>query len=281
MNRPLSRLVTSLLLVLAAACYGPTDLEPSESCYGDGDARPTFGDPALEASVWEALGVAAGTQLTCAQVAYVTDLDASDAGVTSLVGIQNLVNLRYLDVTGSSLDDLSPLSGLPILQSLFASSSGIVSLNGLGNLPRLEFLDLSLNSISDIGPLAGLPSLLYLDLGGNQISDLGPLGGLTGVQFLYLGDNAVSDIGPLAGLSTLRTLYLDANQVTDLTALAGLPTLRVVDLTDNVALSDIQPLLDNGDLGSGDSVGLRGTAVDCPSVSALRAKGVTVDHGCQ
>jgi hypothetical protein len=84
----------------------------------------------------------------------------------------------------------------------------------------------------------------------------------------------------LSGLASVLTLSLYGNDITDLTALGALPRLATLDLSDNFALSDIQPLVDNSALGDGDTVGLRGTAVDCPSVAALRAKGVIVDYGC-
>lgn len=277
----LPTLVSVAGLLLATACSSLTDLDPTESCIGEsGDARTAFEDPALEAAVKEALGVAASAELTCGSMSHVTALDASNAGVTSLQGIQNLVNLRYLDLNGNALDDLTPLSGLEILHTLFIRSSGLTSLDGLQGLTSLAFLDLNDNSIGDVGPLAGLTGLIFLDLTENQIGDLGPLSGLTLALALRLGANSVSDIGALSGLASVVTLSLYANDITDLTALAALPRLATLDLSDNVTLSDIQPLIDNEDMGDGDAVNLRGTAVDCPSVGALRAKGVIVDYGC-
>lgn len=267
--------------VLATACSSPADLDPTESCVGESlDARAAFEDPALEAAVRQALGLPASADLTCRSMATVTDLDAGNAGVTSLRGIQNLVNLRFLDLTGNALDDLTPLSGLGILQVLFVPSSGLTTLDGLEGLTSLTFLDLSDNAVGDVRPLAGLTGLQFLDLAGNRISDVGPLRGLTGVLSLRLGANSISDLGPLSRLTSVLTLSLPANDITDLTALASLPGLAALDLSENIALSDIQPLIDNDDLGDGDTVNLRDTAVDCPSVDSLRAKGVFVDHGC-
>jgi Leucine-rich repeat (LRR) protein len=302
MKSPVPLLLTGFA-IFGAACSSPVDLEPAESCVGEsGSARAAFEDPGLESSVKQALGLDAGSELTCRDVSFVTELDASDAGITSLVGIQNLINLRLLDLTGNTLDDLSPLSELRILSTLFARSSGITSVSGLQGLQGITFLDLSDNSIAGIGPLSGLTSLDFLDLTGNQVSNVGALSGLTNLIFLYLDDNQVSDVGPLSGLLSVRalrlgnnslveigplsgltsvsTLYLDANDITDVTALGGLTGLALVDLSENDSLSDIQPLLDNGGLGDGDIVNLRFTAVSCPTVNALRAKGVIVDSGC-
>ena len=58
------------------------------------------------------------------------------------------------------------------------------------------------------------------------------------------------------------------------------PILTYLDLESNPGLSDIQPLLDNTGLGSGDEVRLRSTAVGCADVTALEANGVTVLSDC-
>ena len=57
-------------------------------------------------------------------------------------------------------------------------------------------------------------------------------------------------------------------------------TLVYLQLESNPNLSNMQPLLDNKGLGGGDRVFLRNTNVSCTDVTALRAKGVTVDSAC-
>lgn len=51
-------------------------------------------------------------------------------------------------------------------------------------------------------------------------------------------------------------------------------------LEDNASLSDIQALLDNVGLGSGDRVRLRGTSVGCADVQTLVDAGVDVVSDC-
>ncbi len=48
----------------------------------------------------------------------------------------------------------------------------------------------------------------------------------------------------------------------------------------NPDLTDIQPLLDNTGLGTGDSVLLMNTNVSCTDVATLEAKGVRVTSDC-
>jgi hypothetical protein len=53
-----------------------------------------------------------------------------------------------------------------------------------------------------------------------------------------------------------------------------------LDLSENVALSDMQPLLDNTGLGSGDVVNVTDTAVSCDDVNSLRVKLMIVYSDC-
>ena len=144
------------------------------------------------------------------------------------------------------------------LRGLVSPSLGIVSLVGIQNLTGLTGLDLQNNSISDLSALSGLTSLTALELANNSIGDISALGGLTSLTFVGLDFNSISDIGALTGLTSLTGLGLRSNP----------------------NLSDIQPLLDNAGLGTGDIVDLSDTSVSCADVAALQAKGVSVFSDC-
>lgn len=62
--------------------------------------------------------------------------------------------------------------------------------------------------------------------------------------------------------------------------LSGLTSLTVLALFSNPGIANIQPLLDNPELGAGDIVGLSSPSVNCSDVAALEAKGVTVASDC-
>jgi hypothetical protein len=267
MNQRVPLLIIGSLL-LPLGCGGNDDpsgpaeplvLEPSEFCSDHPDtAIATFEDANLEAAIRTALSVSAQEDLTCGLIYQLTGLWAFSLGITSLRGVQNLRNLRYLSLDGNSISDISALSGLA----------------------NLTGLNLSSNSISDLGPLSGLTSLTSLSLGYNSISDLGPLSGLTNLPYVNLGHNSISDISALSGLTGLTSLHLDNNSISDISPLSGLTSLIYLNLDSNPNLSDIQPLLDNAGLGAGDMVNLESTSVSCTDVAALQAKGVTVESDC-
>lgn len=223
----------------------------------DGIAR--FADANLEEAVRSELGVPPGNDLTCEQVATLTNLNAGDRGITSLVGIQNLTSLQSVELGGNSITDISPVSALTSLQVLGFFGNSITDISAVSGLTNLWLLELSNNSISDISPVGGLTNLTHLGIAANLLTDVSPLSTLTGLITLGLGNNfSLTDIGALVGLINLQELFL----------------------VNNHSLSNIQPLLDNTGLGVGDTVGLEGTLVSCADVLALQLKGVTVTSDC-
>ena len=107
-RRVLPLIIGSLLLPLG--CGGNDDptgpgSESSPFCSSEPvTAIPTFADANLELAIRAALGLGAQDDLSCGLVSGMTVLDARSAGITSLMGIENLTGLTYSCYpTGSSL----------------------------------------------------------------------------------------------------------------------------------------------------------------------------------
>ena len=96
--------VTSVLLpTLVLASLSAVEAQvrqvllPSALCSDQpGPAITTFKDGNLEAAIRAALSIGARQDLTCGLVSGLTDLTARNAGIESLMGIQNLTGLTYL-----------------------------------------------------------------------------------------------------------------------------------------------------------------------------------------
>ena len=191
----------------------------------------TFTDSSLEAAVRSALVQPTGDLLSI-DLGFVSTLDASNKGITSLSGIENMTSLTELLLDDNSISDLAPL----------------------GNLTGLTKLHLARNQIVNIDSLARLTNLLDLDLQGNQVSALQPLASLTSLNQLVMSQNQVADLAPLSSLSSLTILTLDINQIVDLAPLASLTQLLQLNLIDNqvreveslVSLSALADLWLNG-----------------------------------
>ena len=128
------------------------------------------------------------------------------------------------------IQDLTPLSELTQLKSLWLHGNNIQDITPLAKLTQLTDLSLSHNRIQDLTPLAYLTCLEELDLSNNQIQDLISLAGLTRLEKLWLSINKIQNIKPLAGLTRLKTLHLSGNQIEDLEPLSGLIHLEWLSL---------------------------------------------------
>ena len=104
-------------------------------------------DPSLGAAVAIALGKSWGDPITVVDMAALTRLEARNANITDLTGLEHATNLIRLNLDGEYVE--------------------------------AEGRNINSNSVSDLSPLAGLTNLTRLSLGGNSISDISPLAGST------------------------------------------------------------------------------------------------------
>ena len=162
----------------------PTD----DSTHGDvGQQMVNIPDPNLRAAVESALGVAAGTSIAVDEMATLIRLEANEAGISNLTGLEGATNLTTLTLWSNSITDLSPLAGLTNLTTLM----------------------LGINNISDISALAGLINLTLLMLQYNNINDISPLvanAGLGGGDTIYVNGNHLLSINHTSIKTHIPTL---------------------------------------------------------------------------
>ncbi len=102
--------------------------------------------------------------------------------IAELSGIEYCTNLRALDLGRThQISDISSLSSLTNLQTLYLRGNQITDISPLSNLINLQDLHLEDNRISDISPLSSLTYLPKLYLSGNQISDISHLASNAGI----------------------------------------------------------------------------------------------------
>ncbi|KAL4272146.1 hypothetical protein GQ457_13G028960 [Hibiscus cannabinus] len=115
-------------------------------------------------------------------------------------GLENLTNLKELDLSWNGIESLE-------------------SYKGCCDLKKLEVLDLSWNAFEGMLPnyLGNLNSLLELDVSNNQFSGtLTPLSNLTSLRFLSLSRNHFeipTSFAPFLNLPNLKFLYADENKI--------------------------------------------------------------------
>ena len=212
-------------------------------------------DPNLRAAIESALGKASGASILLSDMANLTRLDAPNANISDLTGLEDATNLKelglgreYVEAEGdwinsNSISDLSPLRGLTNLTYLNFWDNNISDITALRGLTNLTYLNLGSNSIVDISAVSSLTNLTELNLWDNSIVDISAVSSLTNLTELNLWDNSIVDISAVAGLTNLTRLDLQRNNIVDISAVAGLTNLTDLLLEGN-SIRDLSPVAD-------------------------------------
>ena len=204
-------------------------------------------DSNLRAAIEIAIANAPGTTITEAEMLRLIDLEADEAGIQDLTGLEFATALEVLRLGSNQITDVSPLTGLENLTYLDLTRNQVSDVSFLIQHENLRWLDISHTQVSDVSPLAGLKDLRRLHLRGTQISDLSSLAGLIKLTYLnFQADHSptsskVSDLTPLAQLQNLTELRFSSSEVSDLTPLAQLQNLTELAISGS-QLSDVSPL---------------------------------------
>ena len=234
-------------------------------------------------------------------------LEASDADISDLTGLESATNLTWLDLASNNIADISALAGLTNLTDVTLTANNISDLaslaanKGLGKGGTVDVKNNPLNAASHSTHIPALqargvsvsfdvPSPVVAIPDANlrtAIEDaLGKAGGtpitqaeMVTLDSLEASDADISDLTGLQSATNLTWLDLGRNNITDISALSGLANLTVLILESN-HISDLSPLVANTGLDSGDTVNFVRNPLDIASKStdipALRARGVNV-----
>jgi Leucine-rich repeat (LRR) protein len=154
-----------------------------------------------------------------------TILGAQDP-VFDLRGIEQLDNLRVLNLNCERFTDLSPLAVTQIT-SLSIGGAPVRSLEPLRHLNLTE-LTVSGTLVSDLSPLADMQSLKYLDIADTKVSDVKVLHGLKNLETLQARNLDLRDIEGLpTGLKTLVLSRRPAPESEDLYRKRN-PKIRII-----------------------------------------------------
>ena len=195
--------------------------------------------------------------ITIAGETYSTDerkLDLEGRGLTDedLRDLKYMVNLPYLNLgNNADVTDISAVANMPYLENLHLRGTSVQDLSplsGLTELRQLQFGDSLWDTAVDLTPLSTLTNLNYLSLPASMApTDLSPLGeltSLTGISFdgSSGNNNWISDLTWLSNLSKITQLYLPVGDLTSLKGLEGLTNLTELNLYGTMNLTDLTPL---------------------------------------
>ena len=211
-----------------------TDLRPSDLV--------TIPDPNLRTVIEQLLGKAPGALVTAADMARLTRIDADDAGISNLTGLEAATNLERIEFRNNSISDLSPLRGLTQLNNIKLRGNRVTDVSPLADLINVGWLGLEENAITDLSPLKRLIKLNGIGISGNPISDVSPLAALISLEGIDAWRTSISDFSSLAKLPRLRWIgFGDDRSISALPSLKGLKSLRRLEIN-NCSISDLSGL---------------------------------------
>ena len=167
-------------------------------------------------------------------VSALEKLDVSNTSVTELSILASAENLVELRADGNGISDISALSNCIKLEILSLCGNELTSLSGLENATILCSVNLSDNQLQDVsilGKSAATMKNLYLI--NNQIKDISFLESFTEMEYLRLDNNQITSLSSLENMTKLVGISAAGNQLTNTKGIEGKSSLKYVDLSDN------------------------------------------------
>ena len=256
----------------------------------------------LHNAIWHDLGYLPDGSIPAALMATLTELDAPNANITNLTGLEAATNLTQLNLDNNSISDISAIANLTNLTSLSLSGNSIsdisplVANTGLGNGDLVDVTDNPLNDASinthilalqsrgvtvefsvNI-PDSNLHNAIWHDLGYLPDGSI-PAALMATLTELDAPNANITNLTGLEAATNLTELYLGNNSISDISAIANLTDLRILDLSNN-SITDLSPLVEHTGLGNGGTVDVTENPLNHTSITshipALLSRGVTV-----
>ncbi|MCB1052513.1 MAG: hypothetical protein KDC71_18070 [Acidobacteria bacterium] len=190
-------------------------------------------------------------EISMAEAAAIEEIHCTARDIQTLEGIQNMTQVKVLDVDQNALQTVQQIQGLTQLEVLELGENQIESLPDLANHTQLTYLYCSTNRLTQ---LPNLPTSLKTLLGsGNGLTSLPALpSGLEALRVSYnnlvqppdlsqmpnlkslsLGFNPLSGLPNLTGLIQLEYLEIEGLGLTSIPELSGFPNLTGLYIGDN------------------------------------------------
>jgi len=227
--------------------------EGAEGEEGGGEKLPD--NPLVQEMIPEYLSLLSkiGTGLAHAYVRF----DAHERDLTDIEYLKKFIHVRYLDLSGNFLSDISSINNLTHLLTLKMDRNNLTSA-ALDPLPYLQTANFATNKIVDTEGIEH-PLLENLNLNSNQITQISNFSGKTlcNLTTLELRGNKLTTTAGI-NIPTLKNLYLAANQITTIEGLDGLEKLQKLHIRDN-QISNLDGFSEN--LKSLQYINMRGNSI--------------------
>lgn len=175
------------------------------------------------------------------EMSELRSLNISNTQITDLFPARNLTKLVSLNISGTAINDLSPIRYNTKIRELYLDSSLVRTLAPIQNFDSLEVLHCIYTKVDSLYPIRHLANLKDLRLDYSPVRDLTALGDLTNLEILSVSGTLIDSLSSLQYLITLKRLSFENTRVSDLSPLSRLDSLEIID-ADQTQISDLSPL---------------------------------------
>lgn len=176
------------------------------------------------------------------QLKNLRKLDISSSDITDLFPIRNLTTLQYLDCSNTMVEDLQPLRYCKSLKKLFIDNTPVTDISVVNNFDKLEVLHLAHTVIDSLPALEVLLHLKDLDCSSTNLAQIGLLSGMKTLEELNISNTSIEDVAALAPLVNLKNLNLSQTKTKNINALEGLAKLETLNI-ERTEVDDLSPLV--------------------------------------
>jgi hypothetical protein len=177
------------------------------------------------------------------QMSELRSLNISNTSINDLFPARNLNKLVSLNISGTGITDLTPIRYNNKIRELYLDSTSVRTLNPIRDYNAIEILHFSNTLIDSLHPVGFLGSLKDLRLDKTRVSNLTPLGDLINLENLSISGTQIDSLASLQYLITLKRINFENTRIDDLGPLRKLENLQYID-ADLTRVADLGPLGD-------------------------------------
>lgn len=181
------------------------------------------------------------------QLKNLKNLDISSSEISDLFPIRNLTTIEKLNCSNTSVENLRPLKYSKSLRELYFNNTPVSSITIIENFINLELLHLEQTVIDSLPSINKLIHLKELNCSSTNLVSLDSIKYLRSLIHLDFSNTSVNDLGPISSLINLKNLTFRNTNVKELAPLGQLDNLEEINfesskVDDLMALKDLEKL---------------------------------------
>jgi Leucine-rich repeat (LRR) protein len=175
------------------------------------------------------------------QMSELRSLNISKTLISDLFPARNLTKLVSLNISGTGISDLGPIRYNTRIRELYLDSSSVTTLSPIQDFASLETLHFNNTQVDSLYPIRRLNSLKDLRMDNTPISDISFLGELKNLENLSMSGTQINSLFSLQNLVSLRRINFENTRIDNLNPLAELDKLQIID-ADQTLIADLKPI---------------------------------------